>query len=228
MIIEGEHTFSGPREAVWELVRDPTVLASCIPGAQSMEQVSESEYEGRMNVRVGPVSGVFAGRLVVSNEVRPRSFTLTVEGRGAPGFVKGSGNVLLREAGDAVTLMKYDGELQVGGKLAGVGQRLLDSVGKSIIRQGLELMDQQLQARLAPQPEPVLATARQEAAPGGVAMPAPPPSELEFAATVAKDVVKDYAADIFSPANQATWLAVAAALIGVVVGFWLGRKCSRH
>jgi carbon monoxide dehydrogenase subunit G len=228
--IEGEHTFSGPRDTVWELVRDPNVLASCIPGAQSMEQVSENEYEGRMNVRVGPVAGVFAGRLVVSNEVRPESFTLSVEGRGAPGFVKGSGNVLLSPVDEDTTLMKYDGELQVGGKLAGVGQRLLDSVGKSIIRQGLESMDQQLHARLAPEPEPALTTAGEEAVPAAAA-PLPqtgrPPSELEFAATVAKDVVKDYAADIFSPETQATWLAVAAALIGVIVGFWLGRKCDR-
>jgi carbon monoxide dehydrogenase subunit G len=227
MNIEGEHTFHGPRDAVWELVRDPNVLASCIPGAQSMEQVSENEYEGRMNVRVGPVAGVFAGRLVVSNEVRPASFTLSVEGRGAPGFVKGSGNVLLSEVDEDTTLMRYDGELQVGGKLAGVGQRLLDSVGKSIIRQS---MDQQLHARLAPEPEPALRAAREEAAPAAAApplQPARPPSELEFAATVAKDVVKDYAADIFSPENQATWLAVAAALIGVVIGFWLGRKCDK-
>jgi carbon monoxide dehydrogenase subunit G len=213
-------------------VRDPNVLASCIPGAQSMEQVSENEYEGRMNVRVGPVAGVFSGRLLVSNEVRPESFTLTVEGRGAPGFVKGSGNVLLSQVGDDTTLMKYDGELQVGGKLAGVGQRLLDSVGKSIIRQGLESMDQQLQARLAPEPAPA-SEAGEEAAPAAPAAPAPPPqparppSELEFAATVARDVVKDYAADILSSENQATWLAVAAALIGVVVGFWLGRKCGK-
>jgi carbon monoxide dehydrogenase subunit G len=226
MNIEGEHTFHGPREAVWELVRDPNVLASCIPGAQSMEQVSESEYEGRLNVRVGPVAGVFAGRLVVSNEVRPESFTLSVEGRGAPGFVKGTGNVLLSQADEDTTMMKYDGELQVGGKLAGVGQRLLDSVGKSIIRQGLESMDQQLHARLAPEPGPAPEKAREEApAPAGPA--ARPPSELEFATTVAKDVVRDYSADIFSPENQATWLAVAAALIGVIVGFWLGRKCDK-
>ncbi len=229
MIIEGEHTFHGPRDAVWELVRDPNVLASCIPGAQSMEQVSENEYEGRMNVRVGPVAGLFAGRLVVSNEVRPVSFSLSVEGRGAPGFVKGSGNVLLSEVGEGATLMKYDGELQVGGKLAGVGQRLLDSVGKSIIRQGLESMDQQLHARLAPEPEPALRAAGEEPVPAAAPPPQPvrPPSELEFAATVAKDVVRDYAADIFSPENQATWLAVAAALMGVIVGFWLGRKCGK-
>jgi len=223
MIIEGEHTFDGPRDAVWELVRDPNVLASCIPGAQSMEQVSENEYQGRMNVRVGPVAGVFAGRLVVSNEVRPESFTLSVEGRGAPGFVNGSGNVLLSQVDEKTTLMKYDGELQVGGKLAGVGQRLLDSVGKSIIRQGLESMDQQLQARLAPEPSPALKGAGEEAAPAAPQ----PPSEIEFAATVARDVVRDYAADILSPENQATWLAVVAALLGVVVGFWLGRKCGK-
>lgn len=226
MKIEGEHTFNGPREAVWELVRDPNVLASCIPGAQSMEQVAENEYEGKMNVRVGPVSGLFSGRLVVSNEVPPESYELSVQGRGAPGFVKGNGGVHLTEQGDGTTLMVYEGELQIGGKLAGVGQRLLDSVGKSIIRQGLESMDQQLQARLSPEAEPAI-----EGLPAGRAAtapdtPLPQPSQVEFAATVAKDVARDMAADIFAPENQAVWMAVAAALLGVIVGFFLGKKCK--
>ena len=104
MKIEGEHSFHGPREAVWELVRDPNVLASCIPGAQNMQQVSENEYEGKMNVRVGPVAGVFSGRLVVSNELPPETYDLSVQGRGAPGFVKGNGGVRLTEQGDGTTL----------------------------------------------------------------------------------------------------------------------------
>lgn len=226
MKIEGEHAFHGPRVAVWELVRDPNVLASCIPGAQNMEQVSESEYKGKMNVRVGPVAGVFSGQLVVSNEAPPESYDLSVQGRGAPGFVKGSGGVHLTEQGDGSTLMTYTGELQIGGKLAGVGQRLLDSVGKSIIRQGLASMDQQLQARLSPVPEPV---ADEPASPSVPAVSSPPPaqpSQMEFAATIAQDVAKDMAADLFAPDNQTAWIAIIATLLGVFIGFFLGRKCK--
>ncbi len=228
MIIEGEHTFRGPREAVWELVRDPNALASCIPGAHSLEQVNENTYEGRMHVRVGPVSGVFAGSLMVSDEIRPASFTLLVEGRGAPGFVRGTGNVVLSEVDENVTLIRYDGELHIGGKLAGVGQRLLDTVGKSIIRQGLEAMDQQLQARTAP--ISALASSQGQGAPPAADSipPGATRSQVDFALSVARDVIKEGAAEVFSAENRTTWLAVTATIIGVVIGFWLGRKCDRH
>jgi len=212
MKIEGEYSFNGPREEVWELVRDPEMLTKALPGAQSMKQVSENVYEGKMNVRVGPVAGVFSGRLVVTDEIPPESYTLAVDGRGAPGFVKGTGAVQLVDRGDGTTLMKYEGELQVGGKLAGVGQRLMDSASKSIIRQGLESMNQALQARMAGEEE-------------GEPVEYTPPSETEFAAAVAKDVVKDLAADIFAPEYQTAWMAAAVAIIAMVIGFWLGRKC---
>jgi len=100
MKLEGEYIFDGPREQVWEIVRDPEVLGSALPGTQSLEQVGENEYAGKMHVRIGPVSGVFAGKITVSDEVPPESYTLTVEGRGAPGFGKGSGDCRLAEHED--------------------------------------------------------------------------------------------------------------------------------
>ena len=81
MKLEGEYIFDGPREEVWEIIRDPEVLATALPGTQSLEQVSENEYAGKMHVRIGPVSGVFTGRIIVSDEVPPESCTLTVDGR---------------------------------------------------------------------------------------------------------------------------------------------------
>ncbi|MEE8568626.1 MAG: carbon monoxide dehydrogenase subunit G, partial [Anaerolineales bacterium] len=134
MKLEGEYIFDGPREEVWELVRDPDVLATALPGTQSLEQVGENEFEGVMNVRIGPVAGVFSGRIVVSDEVPPETCTLTVEGKGKPGFINGTGNVNLIDQGDSTTLMKYDGEIQIGGRLASVGQRLMDTTSKSMIR----------------------------------------------------------------------------------------------
>ena len=134
MKLAGEHLFDGPRDQVWELMRDPEALAAALPGAQSLNQVSGSEYEGEMNVRVGPVAGLFAGRVVISDEVPPESYTLSVEGKGSPGFVNETGHVQLIDKGDGTTLMKYEGELQVGGRLASVGQRLIESVSKSLTR----------------------------------------------------------------------------------------------
>jgi carbon monoxide dehydrogenase subunit G len=205
MKIEGEYTFNGPRQEVWSLVRDPEVLATCLPGTQRLEKVSDNEYTGEMNVRVGPVAGAFAGRLLVSDEVQPESMTLTVEGKGAPGFANGVGHVRLVEQEDGTTLMRYEGEMQIGGKLASVGQRLLDTASKSLIRQGLEALDAALQARLAAQ-----AT--------GAEVEYTPPSEAQFARGVARDVM----ADMLPP--RTLGLMALAALLGLIVGYLLGRK----
>lgn len=232
MKLEGEYLFDGPREAVWERIRDPQVLASALPGTQSMRQISEVEYEGKMNVRIGPVAGVFAGRVVVADEHPPESATLVVEGRGAPGFVEGTGRVHLSEPTPNKTLLSYDGELQIGGKLASVGQRLMDSVSKSIIRQGLESINAMLQAPAVPAPAAPAPTVQPKAGePVQLEGVAPPPtvpvrrepSQVQFAATVARDVAREYTQDLFSGENKVGWLAIAATLLGVMVGFWLGR-----
>ncbi|NIO68440.1 MAG: carbon monoxide dehydrogenase, partial [Anaerolineae bacterium] len=140
-----------------------------------MTPVSENEYEGEMHVRVGPVAGVFSGRVAASDEVPPESYTLTVEGKGAPGFAKGTGHVQLMDQGDGTTLMKYEGEVQIGGRIASVGQRLMDTASKSMIRQGLETLNKALEARVAK------SESQEE-------VEYNPPSEAEFAAAVAKDM----------------------------------------
>ena len=201
MKIEGEYIFDGPREKVWEVVRDPEVLATALPGTQSLELVSEAEYAGEMHVRVGPVSGVFAGRIVVSEEVPPESCTLSVDGRGAPGFANGIGRIQLEELEDGRTLMKYEGEMQVGGRIASVGQRLIDSASKSMIAQGLESLNNALKAE-------------EEAEAEGKEVVYTPPSEAEFAAAVARDVARDM---LPPPRTMGIVLAAVAALVILVL-----------
>jgi len=204
MKLAGEYTFDGPREEVWKLVRDPDVLSTALPGTQSLTQVSENEYQGEMNVKVGPVGGVFMGRLTISNEVPPESLTMTVEGKGKPGFLNGSGNIQLIAQEDGRTLMKYEGEVQIGGRLASVGQRLLDTASKSIISQALDTLNQALQARLAAQ-----AT--------GQAVEYKPPSETEFAASVAKNM----AGEMLS-SSRIVWIAVAVLVIlAIIAAIWI-------
>ncbi|HLE91495.1 MAG TPA: carbon monoxide dehydrogenase subunit G [Anaerolineales bacterium] len=147
MKIEGEYTFDGPREDLWELVRDPEVLATCLPGTQSVQKMSDNEYAGEIKVRIGPISGTFSGQLFVTNEVPPVSCTLTVEGKGKVGFLKGIGNIDMIDQGEGKTLMKYTGEVQIGGKVASVGQRLFDTVSKGMTRQGLDKLNEILQTR---------------------------------------------------------------------------------
>ncbi len=202
MKIEGEYTFDGPRKDVWELVRDPEVLATCLPGTQSLHLVGENEYEGEVNVHIGPIAGVFSGRLLVSNEVPPESCTLTGEGKGKPGFVNGTGNVQLFEQGDNKTLMTYAGEVQIGGRLASVGQRMIDTVSKSMIRQGLGTLNDAIKARVV---------ARADAK----KVEYTPPSETEFAAAVAKDLVGGlFLSKLF------LWLALAVIVVILVI-VWL-------
>ena len=199
MKIEGEYIFDGPREQVWELVRDPEVLATALPGTQKLDLVGENEYQGIMNVRIGPVGGEFSGKVLISNEQPPESLTMNVDGKGKPGFVKGTGNISLTDQGENSTRMVYDGDLQVGGRLASVGQRLLDTTSKSMISQGLAALNSALQAR-------------QAAAEDGGEVDYQAPSETEFAAAVTKDVVGEA---LSSPTTR--WIVIALIIIIIVV-----------
>jgi len=203
--IEGEYTFEGSREEVWEVVRDPEVLATALPGTQSLEQVSENEYQGEMHVRIGPVAGLFSGRLVISDEVPPESLTMTVEGKGKPGFVKGTGSVQLISQEADKTLMQYQGDMQVGGRLASVGQRMMDSVSKSLLKQGLDSLNQALLARQTSQTT-------------GEQVEYKPPSESEFAASVAKDM----AGEVFS-SRRVIWIAGAILILIIILAAILTR-----
>jgi len=213
MKLSGEFVFDGNRTDVWELLRDPDELVKALPGAQSLTKVSENEYTGKMHVRVGPVSGVFSGKLTISEEVPPDSFTMQVDGRGAPGFVKGRGAITLTDHSDGKTHMAYSGDVQVGGRLASVGQRLVESVSKSMVKQGLETLNMALIAKSAP----VAAETPAESA--SPAMTYTPPSEMEFAMGVAKDLL----ADAFTPENRPMWNMVAAGIFGFVFGYMFGR-----
>jgi len=178
MKVEGEHLFNGTQQQVWDLFRDTEVMAAALPGTKKMELVGENTYEAVMNVRVGPVAGEFSGQLVISNEDHPTSYTMTVDGRGKPGFLKGVGDVILTERGENQTMMGYTGEVQIGGKLAAVGQRLIDTVAKSIINQAFETLDNALAERESAETEGREADYKQS-------------SEGDYAATVAKDLIKN-------------------------------------
>jgi uncharacterized protein len=212
MKINGEHIFHGSRHEVWDLIRDPEALAKALPGTETLTKLNENEYEGMMNVRVGPIAGVFSGKVVISDEVPPESCTLTAEGKGAQGFAKGVGRVQLADQEDGTTLMQYDGDVQIGGKLASVGQRSLDSVSKSMIRQGLLTLDQALEARIVAKAE------------GKVEVEYTKPTEAEFAAAVVKDMAGEM---LSSPRTIWAGLAIVAAA-ALLIGFLLGRLSRRQ
>lgn len=149
MIIEGSFTFNGPRETVWELLQDPEVLVKALPGARKLERAGEDRFEGVMKVGVGPVTAAEWNATVVLEDKQPfDSYGMSVDAKGTLGFARGKGVVKLEPMEGDVTRMTYRADLQIGGKIAGVGQRLLDAVAKMMTKQGLDALDKELAARL--------------------------------------------------------------------------------
>jgi carbon monoxide dehydrogenase subunit G len=146
--LEGTYTFNAPRDLVWEALMDPQVIADILPGCETMEEVEPNSYRAVIKIKVGPVQGNFEGTVRLSNIQELGSYHMDVSGRGAPGFVTGAGDLRLEPQGND-TLMTYKGTASVGGKLAGVGQRLLDSSAKFIVQQGLDALNKQIQIRAA-------------------------------------------------------------------------------
>lgn len=149
MILSGTFTFEGPRTRVWEILQDPAVLAKALPGTKTLTQVGEDRYQGVMKVNVGPVNAAeFAMNVELKDKVPPEKFALVIDGKGGVGFTKGTATITLDEQPGPVTVMTYTSDVQVGGKIAAVGQRLLESVGKMMTKQALEALNKELQARL--------------------------------------------------------------------------------
>ena len=124
MKIEGTHQIDAPRTRVYEALINPEVLQRTIPGCESLEQTGENTYAARMRTGVGSIKGVFNGTVKLEDLRAPEHFRMIVEGKGSPGFLKGSGDLDLQAQGDA-TAVNYSGEVQVGGTIASVGQRMI-------------------------------------------------------------------------------------------------------
>ncbi|PYT24927.1 MAG: carbon monoxide dehydrogenase [Acidobacteria bacterium] len=147
MKVGGSYTLPLLRQRAHELLQDPAILARCMPGCEDLKKIGPDEYEMQMKVVVSAVQGLFAGKVRITDQKPPESFRLIVEGSGKVGFMKGDGLLTLVPAtvttgvsilGSEGTEVRYEGDVQVGGTLAGVGQRLLDSTAKMIIRKFFE------------------------------------------------------------------------------------------
>lgn len=132
MQMSGEYRIEAPREAVWAALNDPEVLKQAIPGCEEIEKVSDTELAAKVKVKVGPVSAKFSGTVTLSDLDPPKGYTISGEGKGGPaGFAKGGAKVRL-EADGAATILHYDVEARVGGKLAQIGSRLIDATAKKM------------------------------------------------------------------------------------------------
>ena len=129
MDITGSYTFDAPPSRVWALLMDPSAIASCIPGCESLEPEGPDQYHARLTVALAAITGTYDGTVVISDKVENTSYRLTVEGQGRPGFVKGNAAIALRRDGTG-TVVDVNGTVQTGGPIARVGQRLISGVSK--------------------------------------------------------------------------------------------------
>ena len=132
MEISGSYHFNAPPDRVWDLLMDPVVIPSCIPGCDRFEPDGEDRYRVRLTVGLAAITGTYEGTVVISDKVLRTSYRLTVEGQGKPGFVKGGAAMALRPDG-ATTIVDVSGTVQAGGPIARVGQRLIKSVSKMML-----------------------------------------------------------------------------------------------
>ena len=137
MKISGSYTLPLPRERAYLIMQDPEILARAIPGCESLEKIGPDEYRMKMKMALASLSGAFEGKVRITEQTPPESFRLVVEGSGRVGFVKGDGLLKLSPV-DGGTEVSYEGDAQVGGTMAAVGQRLIDGTAKMMIKKFFE------------------------------------------------------------------------------------------
>ena len=206
MDFQGEYRIPATAAQVWEALNDPAVLQACIAGCRSLERVSDTEFAATVHAKVGPVSAVFKGSVVLSELDPPRAYTLTGQGQGgAAGFAKMTSRVTLDEEGSD-TLIRYTAKADIGGKLASVGSRLVQTVARKNADDFFSAFARTMGGTGVPEAAaPVAAApgAAAEAVPGAAATV--PPASAPLVQTVP------------------LWWVVVAAGLGGIVGFLLGR-----
>jgi carbon monoxide dehydrogenase subunit G len=148
MKVEGVYTFPGPPQQVWDLLLDPESLRTCIPGVESLTETSPDHFDAVLKVGVAAIKGTYKSKVALADRVPPKEYTLLVEGSGGPGFVKGTAKISLEAEGDG-TRVRVEGDGQVGGMLAGVGQRMLPGVAKMLMNQFFECLIGKLTSQAA-------------------------------------------------------------------------------
>ena len=142
MKIEGTQKIAVARERVFAALTDPAILQKCIPGCEQMERTGDNQYSAKLTAGVGPVKGVFTATVSLADITAPSHYKLVVEGKGQPGFVKGAGELNLTEDGQGTSL-QYSGEINVGGLLASVGQRMIQGAANMMAGRFFTALEQE-------------------------------------------------------------------------------------
>lgn len=225
MKLSGSHHYPYPPEKVFEALLDPEVLSRTLPGCEDLQQTGDNQYSGKLKMKVGPVQGIFQGKVELHDLEPPTSYRLKLEGSGAPGFMNGDGSIRL-EPKDGGTELHYEIDAKVGGKIASIGQRLVESSAKVITRQGLEGLGVQLERVAGPS-----TASQEEATPADGSAdsgteapelePAQAPSQGEFAAEFARGMVQELA----PKGSRWPFVLGAALFLAALVAIYL-RACA--
>lgn len=152
MDMSGEYKIAAPRERVWAALNDPEILRQSIPGCEELNKLSDTELEAAARAKIGPVSARFKGKVTLSELNPPESYLLTGEGSGgAAGFAKGEAKVVLTPDGEA-TVLRYTVKATIGGKLAQLGQRLVDGAAKKMADDFFDKFAELAGGKVAPPP----------------------------------------------------------------------------
>jgi uncharacterized protein len=149
MKITGEQVLAAPRDKVWALLNDPARLSRLIPGCEKLDMTAPDEFAATLNVGVAAVKGTYSGKLKLEDKRPPEHYRMVVDGKGKQGFVRGSGTLDLAARDARTTVVTYAGDMQVGGPLVQVGQRVIDSAIKMMLGQFFAAAEAELQADAA-------------------------------------------------------------------------------
>jgi hypothetical protein len=212
MQMNGQQQIAAPRARVWEALNDPAVLAQCIPGCQSLERDGDNRFVAAAEVKIGPIGARFKGNVALSDLDAPNGYTITGSGNGGiAGSAKGGAKVRLADAPGGGTLVTYDVDAEVGGRMAQLGGPIIDATAKNLAAKFFSKFGEVVGDSAAPTQAPAAPAALADA-------PAQPASVAASAAT---------SAFVPTPAAAATgylWGWVVALVIALFTGFMLGRS----
>ena len=192
--VSGTHLLNAPRERVWQRLNDPAFLKVCLPGCESLEATSPDHYQAVLTVGIAAVKGKYTGSVTLSEKEPPQRVKMRVEGKGSGGFMQGMGVLELVEEANGTKVI-YQGDVQVGGPIASVGQRLLDGAAKMMVGQFFTAANAQLAATPSAPPQ---GTADAGGGPLSSSLTAPPiqtspwRSLLQFVVTQCREKLRQW------------------------------------
>ena len=206
MEMKGEQRIAAPRARVWEALNDPDVLRQCIPGCQSLDKVGDDRLEAVVEIKIGPIGARFKGAVMISDANPPESYRISGEGQGGTvGNAKGGARVTLAEV-EGGTLLSYDVEAQVGGRLAQLGGPIIDATAKQLAGKFFTKFGEVVEA------------------PAVAATSAATPATAAAPSAAAPVAAPQYAAPVPVAPAGAPWGWIVAVVLAVVAGFYLGRS----